>query len=355
MRSVIISCGGTGGHISPGVALLEEILSRKDELKVSFIALHSPRRNQDNPDLSDLSVPIFWHNLPRLHKFNFMIYPFLLLWELLKTFFIFYNQKVTDIIGMGGYTSLPALIYARVFQVSYYLCEQNCIPGKITRVFSKRCKKLAFSFPPSYPIDSSIDYKVLGNPLRRSVLPRIPGLKTKLLSKKNPLNVLVLGGSQGARQINTMVLSAMENAEIREYFKFRMITGTNLYEEVRSRSLSIEAISYSKDMRTHYEWADLVICRSGAGVLAECSAYALPLILIPYPYSADNHQMANAEYYQTNHACILLNTISYEADALLEALMTIVKNPGIVLEMSKASLALSCINASRNTVDYFFS
>jgi UDP-N-acetylglucosamine--N-acetylmuramyl-(pentapeptide) pyrophosphoryl-undecaprenol N-acetylglucosamine transferase len=355
MRRIIIACGGTGGHISPGIAILEELLKNKEHFQVSSIQLHSPKRNKDNPDLQNLPVEIIWHNLPQFKLTNAIIFPFLFFYQMLKTYFHFKKREINTVIGMGGYTSLLSVVYTKLSKSSLFLCEQNCIPGKITRKFWKHAEKIACSFSLSESFSPPSDnFKILGNPLRSSVLPKTPGLKNQIFSDKNPVNVLVMGGSQGARQINHMVLEAMENKEIGRFFKFRVLTGTNLYEEVKKKSQDVEAISYSRDMGTHYEWADLVIGRSGAGVLAECSAYALPMILIPYPYAADNHQKANAEYFGNQGASIVIDTNTMDSNFLIKELYKLRDNPKLILEMAIISLGLARINASRDTLNYFF-
>lgn len=354
MRRILLSCGGTGGHISPGIALIEEIYLKKEDLKVTYLAIHAPKRNKDNPDLQDLPIPIHWHTFPQWKKSKILVYPFLFFYTIIQTFFLIRKHKINCVIGMGGYSTIPALTIAKLLGLDIYLCEQNCIPGAVTRWFSKYCKKLALSFPLSEELKNHCNYKILGNPLRRSVLPKNPGLKWKSISKKNPANVLVLGGSQGARQINNMVLDIINNTNLGEFFRFRILTGTNLYDEVKDKSSKLEAISYSKDMRTHYEWADLVICRAGAGVLAECSAYGLPMVLIPYPYAKDNHQKANALYYLKNNACILLDTKSEDSKDLKEILEDLIQNPDKIRELSKGSLSLSAINAAKDTIYFFF-
>lgn len=353
MKRILIACGGTGGHISPGVAILEELIKNKDSLGVQEIYLHSPKRNLDNPDLQNLPVDVIWHNLPQFRWKTSILFPFRLVLEFLKTNREFRKRRIDTVIGMGGYTSLLSVLYAKIFKKDLFLCEQNCMPGKITRKFWETSRKLACSFPLSVVPPDSVSFRVLGNPLRQMVIPKTPSLKNYKFSGKNPINVLVLGGSQGARQINQMVISAMENSDIQAQYKFRVLTGTNLYEEVKSKESKLEAISYSRDMGSHYDWADLVIGRSGAGVLAECSAYSLPMILIPYPFAADNHQMANARYFEKEQAAIILSTRDTDPSELVRILLDLSRNPERIKAMSKASLSLSRINAAYDTIRYF--
>lgn len=354
MRRIVIAAGGTGGHISPGIALLEEIQKSKDQFGIEAVFLHSPRRNKDNPDLQEPGCSILWHNLPQFKWKNSIIFPFVFLYELSRTFLVFRKNKINTVIGMGGYTSLLSILVAILTRKPFYLCEQNCMPGKITRTFWKRAEKLACSFPLRDPIPEGVNSKILGNPVRSSVIPKTPSLKNQTFTSRNQVNVLVLGGSQGARQINTMVVGAMQDELIQKNFKFRVLTGTNLYQEFKKSSNQVEAISYSRDMATHYEWADLVVARSGAGVLAECTIYALPMILIPYPYAMDNHQKENANYFLKEKACILIDTKESLSKPLVDSLTGLWEDQDQFIAMAMASLSLARINASHDTLVYFF-
>lgn len=354
-RNVLIAAGGTGGHISPGVALAEELFENKEKYNIGEIYIHSLERNKDNPDLNESVVPVIWHNTPQINiKILFYLFPFL--FQILKTFRILFSKKIHAVIAMGGYSCIPSLLYALVFRKEIFLCEQNRVMGKITRLFLKRSKRVAFSFP---PLDiekyKTVDFQVLGNPLRKKILPDLDYLKVKAsqLKQKQKFNVLVLGGSQGARQINNMVIGAVASFGVSKKFHFRILTGKNLFEEAKKKSSEeIDLISYSQDMKTHYQWADLVIARAGAGVIYECLAFALPMILIPYPFAADNHQFENAKYLEEKGAAILLNTQEENPELISNILLNLDTNK--LLKMSKNSSKLAELHSTQKTLEYFF-
>ncbi|MBK8393974.1 MAG: UDP-N-acetylglucosamine--N-acetylmuramyl-(pentapeptide) pyrophosphoryl-undecaprenol N-acetylglucosamine transferase [Leptospiraceae bacterium] len=357
MRSIIIAAGGTGGHISPGIAIAESLMDLKSEIDFESLAIHSLLRNKDNPDLKEAPCPVIWHNTPQLNK-NIITLPFLFSYNLLKTIFQFRKQKVDCVIAMGGYSSLPAIIYAILFRKTIFLCEQNTIVGKVTKYFSKYASKIAFSFPPvSLEKIKTKNVRILGNPLRKKIIPDLKPNSGKIsaVNKKEKLNVLVMGGSQGARQINNMVISSMNNPEISKNFNFRLLTGTSLYDEARAKSQkTADIISYSENMKTHYEWANLVIARSGAGVISECALYALPQILIPYPYAADNHQVANADYFRDNAGAWVLNQKDENTSTLVDILLEIANDRESLINVAHKSFSCAKINASIDTVKFFF-
>ncbi|MCW7471119.1 UDP-N-acetylglucosamine--N-acetylmuramyl-(pentapeptide) pyrophosphoryl-undecaprenol N-acetylglucosamine transferase [Leptospira kanakyensis] len=354
--SVLIAAGGTGGHISPGVALAEVLAEKISSFGFDAVYLHSLIRNKDNPDLLNPPCEVLWHNVPQLGGIKTLIYPLLFLFPFMKTILLFHRLKVRAVIGMGGYSSLPSILYAILFRKQLYLCEQNCVPGKITRIFSRFSKKIAFSFPLSEGY--AIKGKTIGNPIRKRVIPEHLNIRQNENlheGKKNTVNVLVLGGSQGARQLNQMILKTMENSEIASKYKFRLLTGTSLYEETKSKSSgNAEIISYANDMKPNYEWANIVVARSGAGVLAECLVFGLPMILIPYPFAADNHQKENANYIESQGAAVTIHSTSEDPTRLVQILLGWKDHSEILREMGHVSLALSNVNAAYQTVSYFF-
>ncbi len=357
-NSIVIAAGGTGGHISPGIALAEILVNKKEEFKLNEIYIHSLKRNKDNPDLVESPCKVIWHNTPQFSK-NPFLFPFKFLFALVKTIFEFRKLKIEVVIAMGGYSSLPSIVYAILFKKKIYLCEQNRVIGKVNKKILKFADKIAYSFP---IVDSKIGKKliskVLGNPTRKKILPDIKAVAYKLQTKspKEKLNILVMGGSQGARQINNMVIQLMNQSNITKNFNFRILTGENLFDEAKSKTeKGAELISYSNEMKTHYEWADLVIARSGAGVISECAIFALPMILIPYPYSTDNHQIENANYFEEHLAAWVLNQKDEDITKLISILNKIIEDRNLLSHKAEKSLTCSRPSAALDTVKFFFS
>jgi UDP-N-acetylglucosamine--N-acetylmuramyl-(pentapeptide) pyrophosphoryl-undecaprenol N-acetylglucosamine transferase len=356
-QNVLIAAGGTGGHISPGIALAEYLQLNKDLYKINKIVVHSLFRNKDNPDLLESSISIEWHDIPQFHLKTFFLFPMILI-KIIGSVLKLRKLSIDSVIAMGGYSCIPSLIYAILFQKKIYLCEQNVIPGNVIRLFQSFAEKTSYSFPPKNLNNIKIkNYKILGNPIRKKIFPEALQLKNKNTpnSLGEKINVLVMGGSQGARQINNMVLQAMENSNIAKHFNFRILTGTNLYKETKEKSKSnIELIAYSQDMKTHYEWANLIIARSGAGVISECLLHGLPMILIPYPYAKDNHQKENALYCEEFCNSIVINQLDDSSNQLEIELMKIIDKKNILQSLTEKSLFSSKPEATKETLDYFF-
>ncbi|MDX1958828.1 MAG: glycosyltransferase [Leptospiraceae bacterium] len=354
MKNIIIAAGGTGGHISPGVALVEYILDNKASLDIENVYIHSLKRNKDNPDLKEAGCEILWHNIPQLNwKIPFFIFHYI--YYILKTFISFFFRKIDVVIAMGGYSCIPSLIYAIVFRKKIFLCEQNRVSGKVIRIFSKFAHKISYSFP-TEDIAPNVETKVNGNPLRTKIFPdkKVAQEKNKHLRPKEKMNILVMGGSQGARQINNMVLATLNNTDITKQFNFRVLTGSNLYEEAKKKTASsVDLISYSQDMKKHYEWANLIIARSGAGVISEASLHALPMILVPYPFATDNHQLANAIYFKEKFGAIVINQMNEDNTFLMKILIELGNDRNSLVTMSMQSLSASFPNAAKDTIEFF--
>ncbi|MEM7182527.1 MAG: UDP-N-acetylglucosamine--N-acetylmuramyl-(pentapeptide) pyrophosphoryl-undecaprenol N-acetylglucosamine transferase [Spirochaetota bacterium] len=356
-ETVVIAAGGTGGHISPGIGLAEILSTQKEKFGIAKVFIHSLERNRSNPDLQEAPCEILWHNTPPITK-KLLIWPFSFLLNVLRTFLKFNRLSIDVVIVMGGYSSLPAVLYARLFSKKLYLCEQNCVIGKLNRYFLKKATAISFAFPPVNFKSPSIRNAILGNPLRNKIFPNSSGVKEYTFAKKEKLNVLVMGGSQGARQINHIILDSMGHPELSKTCVFRILTGNNLYEDtlqkLKSSTPKENIIPYANDMKLHYEWADLVIARSGAGVVSECMAYRLPMILIPYPYAADNHQLANAEYCKEKGAAYIIEQKDEDNSRLLEIILDLGENREKLSAMSEAAWQIANLNAAEDTASFFF-
>ena len=358
IKNIIIAAGGTGGHISPGIAIAEYLFKFKNNYNIENIYIHSLNRNLDNPDLRDSPVPILWHDIPQFNLKSIVLF-YKYIYYFFKTFTELKNKKIDCVIAMGGYSCIPSLLYAIIFRKKIFLCEQNRVIGKVVRSFKKFASKIAFSFEPlDHDLNSNtIESKILGNPIREKVYPNQKEIqiKNKQLSKKDKINALVMGGSQGARQINNILLSALENTEIIKNYNFRLLSGTNLYDETIQKSKNpVDIISYSNDMKSHYEWANLVIARSGAGVISECVLHSIPVILIPYPFAADNHQSENAKFCEDNYGFKVLYQRDEDSTLLINILLEFSKDKTILESLAQKSLAGSKPNATKDTVDFFF-
>ncbi len=311
---VLIIGGGTGGHISPGIALYEE--ANRRNIGVKFLAGGRDRRFKylndiDKEDLLFYSAPKLTRNI---FKLPFFVLSFL--WALLHIRYIVKKHGITDVVGMGGYVSAPALLSLARSGIRLWLCEQNTVPGKVTSMFARHAVKIFTTF------DDTKDYiredyrtkiECVGNPVRKRVLPEIPKEEARRRFNMEQCDkvILAIGGSQGARQISELVLELKMTYQ-KQFRQIGIIwsTGADYYEHYCSIIHSddkqgfVYLSPFIEDVGVAYNAADIAISRSGSGVMMELAAMKLPSILIPYPYAAMDHQNKNADVFDRSGAAI---------------------------------------------------
>ncbi len=346
-KNILITGGGTGGHISPGLALYEEF--KKNGNKTFFLAgkrdlRFSSLNDIDSDDLFLYSAPSFTKNVLKLPVF---IFSFFL--SFLKARKIIKNKEIDAVIGMGGYVSGPALLSAVVMKKDIYLCEQNSVPGKVTGLFEKYAQKIFGTFEISRQYLKFPEKQVkAGNPIRKAVMKDMSVRESKdffHLGHRKKI-ILVIGGSQGALKINELIAGMLEKYP--EEFKDVGIiwsTGEFSYERFRKmmqENMDAGAIYLSpfiENVGAAYRACDIAISRSGAGVMMELAAMGIPSLQIPYPHAAMNHQDKNADSFVDAGAAIKIS----DKDALPEKVMPIISelldNPGKLKKMSKRALS----------------
>lgn len=218
--------------------------------------------------------------------------------------------------------------------------EQNFIPGVANKLSAKFADKICVSFENSKKYFPSKKVIYSGNPVRSE----IRNISKPLPTSHFPLTCLIFGGSQGAHNINTALISSLDDfLPVKEKIRFIHITGENDFETVKNayqnKGFSSDVHKYLYSIEKAYQKASLVVCRSGATTIAELIALKMPAILIPYPYSTEGHQKANAGYLTQNGCAILIE--EKEIKKLPEEIIKLVNNPASLAEMSKSYQKLS--------------
>lgn len=332
---VLIIAGGTGGHIVPGLGLALELDARVAG-RTFFLSLV---KNREYADFQSQRFPIHFYDAPPIAKrpAALLRFPPRFFRAVLVARHLLRSERIGLVVGMGGYSIFPGLVAARLMGVPYCLCEQNAVPGRATRLFAGGARRVFLNFPvaPEHRRSFASEQLVFaGNPLRPALRELAQKTRMKAASRtpKRRLNVLVLGGSQGAAQINAMVLAAIQ-AFARAKAGAAQIVGRWTIQcgeknlsgmqaqlgEIQSAA-QIELLGYHPRIADFYADADLIIARAGAGVLAEALAFGLPMILVPYPFAADNHQLANAGYLEAEGAAACIRTRGTDPQELVEIL-----------------------------------
>jgi UDP-N-acetylglucosamine--N-acetylmuramyl-(pentapeptide) pyrophosphoryl-undecaprenol N-acetylglucosamine transferase len=297
IRKIIITGGGTGGHLFPGIAVAEAVLQNFPASKVLFIGTE---RQIDTKALQDKPferIALRCRGLKGLGPFGKILTLIQLPVSLAAAAGIIRRFKPDLVFGVGGYVTGPVIVAARLLGVPTCIHEQNSIPGLANRALGKVAGRICISLPGSETYFPRRKTVLTGNPVRRELLAAAAAAPA---AAKKTSTLLVLGGSQGAHRLNLLILEAIAAQRHRLPEDFMVIhqTGTNDEEEVRARykqlGVQSQTAAFFKDMAPLYQAADLVVSRAGATTLAELMVFKKPAILVPFPHAADNHQEKNA-------------------------------------------------------------
>ncbi|MBI3755210.1 MAG: undecaprenyldiphospho-muramoylpentapeptide beta-N-acetylglucosaminyltransferase, partial [Deltaproteobacteria bacterium] len=253
------------------------------------------------------------------------------------------------VVGTGGYSSAPVVMAARLLKIKTAILEQNTIPGLTNRILGRFVNIIFIAFEESKRFFPAGRVVLAGNPIRKELL------KTRANREGEKFSILVFGGSQGAKAINTAFLDAMEYlADIRDSLRVIHQTGdadyTMVKETYERKDIKADIFRFIDDMSSVYASTDLVICRGGATSIAEVAALGLAAILIPYPFSANNHQEINTRCLADKGAAVMLKQDEIIGDALASLIRRFYENPDELESMQKKALAFGKPNAAEEIV-----
>jgi UDP-N-acetylglucosamine--N-acetylmuramyl-(pentapeptide) pyrophosphoryl-undecaprenol N-acetylglucosamine transferase len=322
IKRIMIVGGGTGGHLFPGIAVVEELRRRSPSVEVMFVgtgrgieARVLPRLGEK---LSMIDVRPWLGRSPFELLRNMAILPRAVsqAGTLLRSF------KPELVLGLGGYTAGPVLLLAAAMRIPTALLEQNAHVGLTNRLLATTVGRAYLTYPETLHQFGTTKGRVLGNPVRRSFVEAAQlALHDPAGVEARARRVLVLGGSQGAKTLNEVVPVALALSNIStQGISVLHQTGDTMLDEVRRRyrglGVNAEVVSFIDDMSRAYASASLVIARAGATTLAELCAIGKPSILIPYPHAAEDHQAKNALAMERAGAAIAIRESELTAEGL---------------------------------------
>ncbi len=346
---ILIACGGTGGHLFPGIAVGETLSARGhdvtlliSEKKIDSLAA-SGHANLRFEKMPFLAMPRPWS--PKM-------IPFLRgLWKGRNDCrALIQKHQVKVVLGMGGFTSLAPLVAGRKEQCKTLIHESNAIPGKANRLNARFCDVVLCGLQACVPHfeknKKNKDIRVVGTPVRASMTqPVTEDAHAFFKLRKDLKTLLIMGGSQGARGVNRAVGLALKDLFAAGY-QILHITGPGDYQEVRDSyakfaDMPHSVVAFCHRMELAYSVADLALARSGASSLTELAYFGLPSLLVPYPFAADDHQTRNAEIYDRAGAAKLMPESELNATTLLAAVNSILKDPKRTAAMKAAAQKLA--------------
>lgn len=328
---IIISGGGTGGHIFPALAIARALKRKLPQAHILFIGAKGKMEMEKVPAAGFEIKGLWISGLKRELSARNLLFPLKLLHSTIKAACIIRKFKADVAVGVGGYASGPALRAAALLGIPTLLQEQNSFPGITNKLLGKKAKKVCVAFAGMEKFFKAEKIVITGNPVRKEII-ETEGKRTEAAShfslKDGKKTVLVIGGSQGAFSINTGIEKLLPL--LKEY-KVQLLwqTGRNFMPRAeaacrKAAYQDVKVIDFIQRMDLAYALADLVISRAGAIAIAELAAIQKAVIFIPLPTAAEDHQTKNARRLEAKDAAVVVK--DQEAGEKLPALLVQVLN-----------------------------
>ena len=336
---VIISAGGTGGHIYPALSIIKKISEHNPSSEFLYIGTTNRMEADIVPKEGIPYLGIEMTGLSKNIKKN--IRSIRLLFKNLKELKKEIKRFNPDIvIGVGGYVTFPVIYAAYKLGYKTFIHEQNSIPGKSNRILSRYVSKIAVSLPGSLKYFPSLKTIYTGNPRSSEVVKVKSANKKELgfdLCKKL---VLIVMGSLGSMTINNELKKIVHGFKNKEY-EVLLVTGNNYYDSFKDIKIkNVHIVPFLDNMLNVLKICDLIITRAGASTIAEITAIGLPSILVPSPYVANNHQYHNAMELVNNKASLLLEEKEFNQENLLKKIDLVLNDKNLYNEMHNNALKL---------------
>ncbi|WBX99707.1 undecaprenyldiphospho-muramoylpentapeptide beta-N-acetylglucosaminyltransferase [Chryseobacterium gambrini] len=354
---VLLSGGGTGGHIFPAIAIADEIRKRFPDAEFLFIGANGKMEMEKVPQAGYKIEGIDIAGINRGNLLSNLGLPFKILKSLSKSKKIIKNFAPDFAVGTGGFASGPALYEASKLGIPIFIQEQNAHAGVTNKILSKKAKAVFTAYPKveGFPAEK---IKFLGNPIRENIISGIQETsqaKEKMGLDKDKLTILSVGGSLGSRTLNNGWKDNLENLKEKGY-QLIWQTGKLDYSELSSDlqlPASIQLKEFIKDMETAYSAADVIVSRAGAIAISELAVAQKPVILVPFPFAAEDHQTKNAINLVEKNAARMVKD-SEMKEKFWDTLSEICENEKVRKEMSENLKYFAKPNAAKEIVDEIF-
>lgn len=348
---VIVSAGGTGGHIFPALAIINKIKEKEPKSEILYIGTTDRMESKIIPELGIKYVGIEMKGLNRKNLFkNFEVISSLN--KAIKKCKKVIKEFNPDIVlGIGGYITYPVVTAATSLGYKTFIHEQNSIPGLSNKLLKNKATIIGTSLKASlkYFGNNAI---FTGNPRSEEAyyVKEVP--KSKYGLSKNKQCVLIVMGSLGSHTINQKMMDILPKFKGKNY-EILFVTGKNYYDEYSKIKLpeNVKIVEFLNDMLGVMKNIDLIVSRAGASTISEITALGLPSILIPSPYVTHNHQVKNALVLKECGASVLIEEDKLNSDNLINNIDSILTNKEIYNKMKKASGLLSINNSATKIYD----
>ncbi|MCJ8311782.1 MAG: undecaprenyldiphospho-muramoylpentapeptide beta-N-acetylglucosaminyltransferase [Saccharospirillaceae bacterium] len=333
---VLIMAGGTGGHIFPAMAVAQQFINQGCEIHWlgAQKGLEQTLIPEKNWPLHSLKISGFV-NKSFVKK---ILYVFELAGAVFQAKKIINKINPDIVIGFGGFPAAPGGLAAKLSGKWLAIHEQNAVAGKTNKMLAKFAHIILEGFPGAFVDDVNTQY--VGNPIRSEIEP------VKWTKSKDVFNILIVGGSLGARGINLLLPDVIDLLDGDNINVCHQVGRNNkdLIEKLyrsncKNKSIqNIEVLEFIDDMAAKYRWADLIVCRSGASTVCEVSHVGMPAIYIPYPYHKDQQQLKNTEFVVNAKGAFVCEEFDTQATTLAQKINNLITNNELLNKMSVQAL-----------------
>ncbi len=358
---VIMTCGGTGGHIYPAVAIADEIKRREPDAEVLFVGSELGLERTLVPESGYEIQLIEADGFDRNNLLRNIVVLRTLRRGAKKSRKIIKAFKPDVVIGTGGYASVPTMKEAQRMHIPTYIHEQNAVAGKANKLFEKGVEKLFLGFK-----EASKDFRfpekhvLAGNPVRREFIEADRDkARAELGLAPSDFTVVAFGGSQGAGRVNKAMMKVIETFNGVSDFRIYLATGGYYYDAINQELAdkgialadNVVIMEYIHEMAKYLAASDLVVSRSGALTVAEVTVCGKPAIFIPSPAVTGNHQYFNAKAVADKGGAIIVEEKDLDNDHLSDEILKLKNNPEAMKKMAEGSLSCAPFDAAKIICD----
>jgi UDP-N-acetylglucosamine--N-acetylmuramyl-(pentapeptide) pyrophosphoryl-undecaprenol N-acetylglucosamine transferase len=346
----LIMAGGTGGHVFPALALARVLRARS--WRVVWLGT---RRGIEARIVPVEQIPIEWLSIGGLRgkgALTLLAAPFRLARALLEALLIMRRHRPSIVVGLGGFVTGPGGVAAWLMRRPLLIHEQNAVAGFTNRCLARVASQVLAAFPRAFHAD--IKVQVIGNPVRADIAALAPP-PARFASRRGPIRVLVIGGSQGAVKLNSVVPQALAQVGRAAQLEVRHQSGERWLAQAehcyREAGVSARVAPFIDDMAEAYAWADLVICRAGALTVAELAAAGVGALFVPFAAAVDDHQTRNAAWLADEGAALLISEAELTAERLARELAPLCRGRGRLLAMAERARLMARPHATEALAD----
>lgn len=347
---VIITAGGTGGHIYPALAIANKIKEKEPNSEILYIGTHNRMEKEIVPKYGYHFEAIEIYGFSKKDILRDIKDIFLIIKAKQRCINLMKEFKPDVVVGVGGYVTFPVISAAKKLGIKTFIHEQNSIPGKSNKVLASKVDAIGVSFKDSIKYFPQEKCTLTGNPCSENALEEAPISKTKYGLYLEKKSVLMVQGSLGSSVLNQKMMDYLDSID-NENYEVLYITGKEYYDDFSANAFSknVKIVPYVDNLSALLKDIDVVVTRAGASITSELMALGKPSIFIPSPYVANNHQYYNALSIQNAHAGIMIEEKDLTS-ALLKDKINYLLNNKDARKKIKDNLQKMCIKNSSTII-----